>query len=438
MRSESGELSQLPSNLACEVRDYDRTVYETLETEIIGAQEDGIDVSVAPLSVDKGYGEKLSVVNARLDGMQRVYEDEAAYTRKRHLGGAILERVGIVLPRQLRGPVKRLRDELDEQRRQILYMPIEAEPWFEQCGRAAALATITSAFNLVAKDEMGDGYSVMGGPLAEASLHRPFIAAGNVVNMTVLDVAGVSGRPAKKVATHLRKTHDFLDASVTEGFRDIVQYCWDGIGIRERKEAVNRLIVAHLEGQAMTRPVGDMVMMSVGCGTALPVMEAMAQVKQKTGQAPTLILLDQDPIALKLAEELAMQYDLLDNIEIQCRQLFDKRGRLLDLNDILKDRQLDVVEDSGLREYLPDTVYRDLTRDAHGALRPGGLMVTSNMNEHRPQKEFLHGLMGWPIPVQHRTIQEGVNLHREAGISPSSLQVQVVPSGVYTVFASTK
>lgn len=435
-----GELAQLPSNLAPEVRAYDPEVYQALETEIVAAQEAGIEVSVASLPRDGAYtGEKLQAVNGRLDRLQRAYEDEAAYTRRRRWGGAVLERAGVMLPRQLRGPVKRLQQELNEQRRQMLYAPIDAEPWFQQCGRAAALATITSAPELLTEGESGGGYDTMGGPLAEAALHLPFTAPGNAQDATALDMAqAVSQRSPEKTAQHLRATHEFLEAPITDGFRDIVQYCWDGIGIRERKEAVNQLITEQLRQRATERPVKDMVMMSVGCGTALPVMEAMARIKQETNQAPQLILLDQDPIALKLAEELAAQYQLEDVIEIQCRQLFDTRGRLLDVHEVLQGRQLDIVEDSGLREYLPDAVYRDLTRDAYAALRPGGLMVTSNMNAHRPQKAFLHGLMGWPIPVQHRTIQEGVVLHQAAGIPTSSMQAQVVPSGVYTVFASVK
>ena len=62
-------------------------------------------------------------------------------------------------------------------------------------------------------------------------------------------------------------------------------------------------------------------------------------------------------------------------------------------------------------------------------------MITGNMNVNRPQKEFLHGLMGWVPKVRMRSIKEGFKLLQKSGIPKESIKATVTASGVYTVFA---
>jgi hypothetical protein len=76
-----------------------------------------------------------------------------------------------------------------------------------------------------------------------------------------------------------------------------------------------------------------------------------------------------------------------------------------------------------------------LTRESLKFLRTGGLMITGNMNVNRPQKEFLHGLMGWVPKVRMRSIKEGFKLLQKSGIPKESIKATVTASGVYTVFA---
>ena len=65
-------------------------------------------------------------------------------------------------------------------------------------------------------------------------------------------------------------------------------------------------------------------------------------------------------------------------------------------------------------------------------------MITGNMNVNRPQKEFLHGLMGWVPKVRMRSIKEGFKLLQKYGIPKESIEATVTASGVYTVFAIEK
>ena len=65
-------------------------------------------------------------------------------------------------------------------------------------------------------------------------------------------------------------------------------------------------------------------------------------------------------------------------------------------------------------------------------------MTTGNMNKNRPQAEFLHGLMGWPIPVQMRNVKDIVSLHQEAGVPMGASRLRITQDGVYTLCFSTK
>ena len=164
----------------------------------------------------------------------------------------------------------------------------------------------------------------------------------------------------------------------------------------------------------------------------------LQSVKQRHGKSPKIILLDQDPLALAVAAKLANEMGLEDSIEIHCKRLFSKWGQPVSLKDILKGRKLDIAEDSGLREYLPDALYKSLTKETWGNLRHGGLMTSGNMNSHRPHAEFLHGLMGWVPHVKMRSITEGFTLHEKSGVPSGNTVARMTASGVYTLFFSTK
>ena len=240
----------------------------------------------------------------------------------------------------------------------------------------------------------------------------------------------------KYAAAELDKLELFNEAHIQPGFKDIVQYCTDSLGIRSRKEEVHKEINRHVDASGED----SFLMMSVGCGTALPMLEVMHDLKTK-GKTAKMILVDQDPIALAAAAELARQLGLEDSIEIHCNQLFVRDGnktRMMDLQEVLQGRELDVCEDSGLREYFPDAMYEDLTRQAWSALADGGLMTTGNMNKNRPQADFLHGLMGWPIKVRMRNIRDVTRLHAKAGVPAEKSRLRVTQDGVYTLCFSTK
>ena len=241
----------------------------------------------------------------------------------------------------------------------------------------------------------------------------------------------------EEVEKRISEVREFIQAPVTEKFSNVIRHCADSLGIRERVETVNGLSIDYLKkvAEKENRSIDDMLVMSFGCGTGLATLKMLKKLKDETGEAPTVILLDQDPLSLAAAQSLAKKWNLEDKIEVHCERLFSKLGKPLSLEGVLGNRKLDIAEDSGLREYLPDGVYKQLTRESLKFLRTGGLMITGNMNVNRPQKEFLHGLMGWVPKVRMRSIKEGFKLLQKSGIPKESIEATVTASGVYTVFA---
>ena len=319
-----------------------------------------------------------------------------------------------------------------------------SKPWHNQRGSALTFLTISEAYRLRVSRKNGEilsegKYPTMSGPLDE-SVFDEKINGLPLTEVMIQDKinSGVDKATAiEEVEKRISEVREFIQAPVTEKFSDVIRHCADSLGIRERVETVNGLSIDHLKkvAEKENRSIDDMLVMSFGCGTGLATLKMLKKLKDETGEAPTVILLDQDPLSLAAAQSLAKKWNLEDKIEVHCERLFSKLGKPLSLEGVLGDRKLDIAEDSGLREYLPDGVYKQLTRESLKFLRTGGLMITGNMNVNRPQKEFLHGLMGWVPKVRMRSIKEGFKLLQKSGIPKESIEATVTASGVYTVFA---
>ena len=322
-----------------------------------------------------------------------------------------------------------------------------SKPWHNQRGSALTFLTISEAYRLRVSRKKGEilsegKYPTMSGPLDE-SVFDEKINGLPLTEVMIQDKInnGVDKAIAiEEVEKRLSDVREFIQAPVTEKFSNVIRHCADSLGIRERVETVNGLSIDYLKkvAEKENRSIDDMLVMSFGCGTGLATLKMLKKLKDETGETPTVILLDQDPLSLAAAQSLAKKWNLEDKIEVHCERLFSKLGKPLSLEGVLGDRKLDIAEDSGLREYLPDGVYKQLTRESLKFLRTGGLMITGNMNVNRPQKEFLHGLMGWVPKVRMRSIKEGFKLLQKSGIPKESIEATVTASGVYTVFAIEK
>ena len=319
-----------------------------------------------------------------------------------------------------------------------------SKPWHNQRGSALTFLTISEAYRLRVSRKNGEilsegKYPTMSGPLDESVFDEKIngLPLTEVMIQDKINSGVDKATTIEEVEKRISEVREFIQAPVTEKFSDVIRHCADSLGIRERVETVNGLSIDHLKkvAEKENRSIDDMLVMSFGCGTGLATLKMLKKLKDETGEAPTVILLDQDPLSLAAAQSLAKKWNLEDKIEVHCERLFSKLGKPLSLEGVLGGRKLDIAEDSGLREYLPDGVYKQLTRESLKFLRTGGLMITGNMNVNRPQKEFLHGLMGWVPKVRMRSIKEGFKLLQKSGIPKESIEATVTASGVYTVFA---
>ena len=434
-------------------------INKSLAIEIDSLRNQGYAVNFDPKSerTDTAYNNLEAVVSMfeRLRvGGQRYEQGHRKLLTKRQLGAAkVVARVHMTPFQALAAPFRKaslqVHDAREVTRREILYSS-DKMPWHNQSGQAMALLTIAFAHELESEQTNGI-YPTMSGLLGDEifavtfdkrsagflkgkTMEEANIAAGQRFHGKSLDSARVSTRK------RIQELHEFIDQPISEDFKQVVQYCTDSLGIRSRKDKVREVISQYVDERMKREPkLKKLTLLSVGCGTALPIFEVAKALKDK-GIAPTIILLDQDPIALAAAQCLAEkeEFGLGGSIELHCRRLFSKLGSALDLSPVIQGRKIDIVEDTGLREYLPPRIYKSLTRALWKALASGGIMSTGNMSTHRPQPEFLHGLMGWIPVVRMRDIATGFLLHEASGVPKGSTTAYITSDGVYTLYISRK
>lgn len=417
---------------------------ERLTAEIMQTRQAGYEVRVGDYT-DSAYQNPSEI--------RRVYEDlvdmdQVLYAvRKRQLGWNALGKVtGGVWSR----PAKELYSRLEPTRNRLLFDPYGGGPWHDMRGSALALETIVAAPRLKVEGSHIGSFPTMSGELGDELMDTKFgDNAGNLEGLGLFEATAVAeilyrNKTEKdalsRAEKRLKKVKGFVDAPVSQEFKDVVEYCVDGLGIRSRGAEVGGIIRDHVDNMiaAKSDNLEPFLMMSYGCGTARTIIDAAAHAKSRN-QESKIVLVDQDPIALAAASTIAKKSGLNDDeIEIHCIRLFDGQGRPADLGHILNGRELDIAEDSGLREYLPDNIYTSVTAETWRHLRRGGLMSTGNMNKNRPQSEFLHGMMGWFPRVRRRSIRRGFALHEKAGVPKGKTKSLLTRDGVYTLFLSVK
>lgn len=428
------------------IHDLESTIFtnSSLGAEVMEAQAAGYDIEIVA-TTDPAYEkpEKVYEVFTNLHTLGLEYSRMRSEAASPEVGRNVL---GINIGQNKKQTEKQRERQREQAREALLYGPVQGEAWHDQRGSATALLSIQAAHDLETGE--GDGiYPTMSAMLDETVLDHRFDEGNSLTGQTLREAMISTGgrfygkneeQSARYADKKLAELDRFIHTPSSPDFADIVRYCSDSLGIRSRKEIVRQQIDQHVTGLLEEDPERkEMLLLSVGCGTALPIFEVALDAR-KNGVEAKLLLLDQDPIALASAVTLARKMGLEDNIEVHCERLFSKFGKPIDMQKLLRGRQLDVVEDSGLREYLPDRIYKALAKESWDALRPGGLMTSGNMNVNRPQPEFLHNLMGWLPKVQMRTINECIALHEKAGIPAEHMQLKVTQEGVYTVYVSRK
>lgn len=422
-----------------------------LSEEITRAHENGVRLTV---------GERSDLAYERPEKITEVFEklcaadDAVERARAIQLGAGTQKLDYITSGQALRQPWEGYvngSSPVENARREHLYGPehTDAEAWWRQGGSALALATIVQAHDLAERGN-SDGYPTMSGSIDREITTHYFddslpelsgLSLESAIAATAQNYGLVRGlhtltpeERTKKASEKIKRLDDFVQATSTSEFLDVIRYCQDGIGIRERMTTVNNRIMEHLSQEYQSK---SPVIVSLGCGTAIPMLDLMRQLNEQ-GKSPRLIAIDQDPIALAVAQRESQRLGLSDAVELHCEPIFSKTGKPTDLSRHLRGRIPEVIENSGLREYVPNIAYNRLTKSIYKNLGSGGLAVNCSTNENRPHKGFLYGAMGWPVQIRRCGIEDMAKTLEKGGFVPKFTDAEVVASGVYTCYFSQK
>ena len=216
--------------------------------------------------------------------------------------------------------------------------------------------------------------------------------------------------------------------------RRVFKHCLDAIGIRTRALLMREVVQEHAfagAGDGAGRP-GSWV--SLACGAAVPVLDAVRVLERAGGVRPHLHLVDVAPQALAFARRLAAQQGLVEGADFTLLERDLVTGvvaRDLLLAE-LGEASAAVVDAVGIFEYFRDAACVRLLRNAYRLLRPGGVLVVANMLTGRRELDLNQRGAGWPR-LFPRSAEQLVELVRRADLPLERTTVSVAGDGVYAV-----
>ncbi len=226
--------------------------------------------------------------------------------------------------------------------------------------------------------------------------------------------------------------HPLAERLISGGEMDINSRPWfihanDARGIRSRAKVMAAIADIHLN----TRVSGNWI--SLACGAAVPVLKTLRGAKLKA-QKFTLLLIDHDRQSLKFARGLATQYGLVEghHFQLLMRNLFDRMIASDKLVQELGEQSAELVDGLGIFEYFSQSEAVCFIRHALRLVKPGGVLIISNMLKTSPQIDFALRCVGWTT-IYPRTLFELREIILAAGINLKNVTVTLPSDGVYAV-----
>lgn len=238
------------------------------------------------------------------------------------------------------------------------------------------------------------------------------IALGHLTDPSldrVFDIDGKSVVTTPETAAHLRHVDD-------------------AIGIRNRAVAMEAIAAEHLGG--LNKP--KIEWLDLASGTAEPSISAAQKASVEQGLDISLTVVDHDPVALGFVKEVAAKKRFGGKLTI-VEDFITVPG----FKDNLPNKSgYDVVENLGFEEYLPERDMQDglgsdelgafkdikilpnasdFTRWAYDLVNSGGVLISGNMILDRPQRDFVFGIVNWPI-INARSDESILRVYKRAGI----------------------
>lgn len=201
----------------------------------------------------------------------------------------------------------------------------------------------------------------------------------------------------------------------------------DAQGVRSRAKVMSAIADVYINNNV----TGNWI--SLACGAAVPVLRALRGAKLRARKF-TILLVDHDRQSLKFARGLATQYGLVEghHFQLLMRNLFDRMIVSDRLVQELGEQSAELVDALGIFEYFSTSEAVSFIRNALRLVKPGGVLVISNMLTSSPQLAFLLRCIGWPT-LYPRTLPELRDIIIAAGVDLKNVTVTLPSDGVYAV-----
>lgn len=216
-----------------------------------------------------------------------------------------------------------------------------------------------------------------------------------------------------------------LDAITKRLFRHGIE----GSGIRNRAYALSYLVNSWVSSKK-----GSIRWLSIGCGTGQPTFDAARQLPVSLKSDMEIILADKDEIVLDFAKALyEHQSEELPKVTFRSCDIMSSES----FDRVIAHANVDIIDIYGMFEYLDDKNSIWLVKKSYDALRPGGVLVFSNMDTQRPDYDINQRVIGWPSLIL-RSPEQMINLVIAAGIPLSEVRFIRTQDNINNIIEVTK
>ena len=245
---------------------------------------------------------------------------------------------------------------------------------------------------------------------------------------------------------------------VSPAVRDWACNILDAHGIRSRGEIVQDILTTQVIDQESPSAMGQQ-WVSLACGAAQPVCQALRHIKESGNPTPRVALVDLDRSALRAAQTYAQAMKVKQSIDVRCMNILRAQGVALPAVDAqtnvaaqalrrrvgLERAAYDAVDAVGILEYVPEALSDEsptalqvnaatFLANAAQLVKPGGLLLVGNMRDTHRQLGFTLNVVQWPH-IQPRSIETMQRIVRAAGLSDWRVDVYCPDDGVYALYA---
>lgn len=245
---------------------------------------------------------------------------------------------------------------------------------------------------------------------------------------------------------------------VSPAVRDWVCNILDAHGIRSRGEIVQDILTTQVIDQESPSAMGQQ-WVSLACGAAQPVCQALRHIKDSGNAMPHVTLVDLDRSALRAAQTYARAMKVKQSIDVRCMNILHPQGLALPAVDAqtnvaaqalrrqigLEAATYDAVDAVGILEYVPEVLSDESSTalqvnaatflaNAAQLVKPGGLLLVGNMRDTHPQLGFTLNVVQWPH-IQPRSIKTMQWIAGAAGLGDWQVDVYCPNDGVYALYA---